>query len=325
MPRHGQLKWSELKVGLVVTVALVMVVIAIMNMSHGLNFINRQPELRALVDHTQGLKVGGPVRMNGVDVGNVRSIGIAKDSNAVEIVFSVHRTVLPHLREDATVNIRPLGLLGDKYLDLAPGSANKAALPSNQVLHGHAEADFTGLASGAENTLDRLNTAIGDLQRILTKVSDGQGTVGKLVTDASLYDRSQRVMEKLESISEKSIDVLDRVERGEGTIGKLVSNDEFYRRASRALNDLSQLAGRLNNQDGTLSKLSDPTLYHRLDYLTKRGEELLNKIQNGDGTIGKLVNQDELYIRSEKLLTELETLVADVRKNPTKYFKLSLF
>jgi phospholipid/cholesterol/gamma-HCH transport system substrate-binding protein len=52
---------------------------------------------------------------------------------------------------------------------------------------------------------------------------------------------------------------------------------------------------------------------------------LLNKIQNGDGTIGKLVNQDELYIRSEKLLTELETLVADVRKNPTKYFKLSLF
>ena len=78
MPRHGQLKWSELKVGLVVTVALVMVVIAIMNMSHGLNFINRQPELRALVDHTQGLKVGGPVRMNGVDVGNVRSIGIAR-------------------------------------------------------------------------------------------------------------------------------------------------------------------------------------------------------------------------------------------------------
>ena len=107
MPRHGQLKWSELKVGLVVTVALVMVVIAIMNMSHGLNFINRQPELRALVDHTQGLKVGGPVRMNGVDVGNVRSIGIAKDSNAVEIVFSVQRTVLPHLREDATVNVRP--------------------------------------------------------------------------------------------------------------------------------------------------------------------------------------------------------------------------
>jgi phospholipid/cholesterol/gamma-HCH transport system substrate-binding protein len=105
----------------------------------------------------------------------------------------------------------------------------------------------------------------------------------------------------------------------------LVSNDEFYRRASRALNDLSQLASRLNNQEGTLSKLSDPTLYHRLDYLTKRGEELLNKIQNGDGTIGKLVNQDELYIRSEKLLTELETLVADVKKNPTKYFKLSLF
>lgn len=325
MARYDQVKWSQLKVGLVVSIALVMVIIAVMNMSHGLNIVNRQPELRAVVDHTQGLKVGGPVRLNGVDIGNVRTIGIARESNNVEIVFSIQRSVLAHLREDATVNIRPLGLLGDKYLDLSAGSPTKPTLPPNQVLHGHAETDFTGLASGAENTMDRLNTALGDLQRILTKVSEGQGTVGKLVTDPSLFERSQRVMEKLEAASDKSIDVLDRVERGQGTIGKLVSDDEFYRRASRALNELSQLAGRLNNQDGTLAKLSDPTLYHRLDYLTKRGEALLNKIENGNGTIGKLVNQDELYERSEKLLTELETLVADVKKNPTKYFKLSLF
>jgi phospholipid/cholesterol/gamma-HCH transport system substrate-binding protein len=91
------------------------------------------------------------------------------------------------------------------------------------------------------------------------------------------------------------------------------------------LNDLGQLASRLNNQNGTLAKLSDPTLYRRLDGLTTRGEQLLNKIQNGDGTIGKLVNEDELYTRADKLLTELETLVTDVKQHPAKYFKLSLF
>lgn len=325
MQRHGQLKWSQVKIGLVVSVALAMMIITIMNMSHGLNFISRQSELHALVDHTQGLKVGGPVRLNGVDVGNVRAIGIAKDSNAVEIVFSIQRSVVSHLHDDAAVTIRPLGLLGDKYLDLSPGSATKPPLPFNQILHGQAGTDFTGLASGAENTLERLNAAIGDLQRILAKVSEGQGTAGKLFIDASLYERSQRVMEKLETVSEKSIGVLSKVERGEGTVGQLVSNEEFYRRANRALNDLSQLASRLNNQDGTLAKLSDPTLYHRLDHLTTRGEELLSKIQNGDGTIGKLVNQDELYTRADKLLTELETLVADVKQHPGKYFKLSLF
>lgn len=325
MQRYGQLKWSQVKIGLLVSVALTMMIITIMNMSHGLNFLSRQAELHAIVDHTQGLKIGGPVRLNGVDVGNVRTIGIAKDSNAVEILFAIQQSALAHLHEDASVTIRPLGLLGDKYLDLSPGSASKPSLPLNQVLHGRAEADLTGLASGAESTLERLNTAIGDLQRILTKVGEGQGTAGKLLSDADLYERSQRVMEKLETASDKSIGILSKVERGEGTLGQLVSNQDFYRRANQALNDLSQLASRLNNQDGTLAKLSDPTLYRRLDDLTTRGGQLLSKMQNGEGTIGKLVNQDELYIRSDKLLTELETLVADVKQHPGKYFKLSLF
>ena len=325
MQQYGQLKWSQVKIGLVVTVALAMMIIAIMNMSHGLTFISRQTELHAVVNHTQGLKVGGPVRLNGVDVGNVRTIGIAKTSTAVEIVFSVQRSVVGHLHDDAVVTIRPLGLLGDKYLDLSPGSPSNPPLRFDQVLHGLADPGLTGLASDAENTLERLNTAIGDLQRILAKVAEGEGTAGKLFSDASLYEHSQRVMEKLETVSEKSIGVLSKVERGEGTLGQLVSNQDFYRRANQALNDLSQLASRLNNHNGTLAKLADPTLYRRLDELTTRGEQLLSKIQNGEGTIGKLVNQDDLYTRSDKLLTELETLVADVKQHPAKYFKLSLF
>jgi phospholipid/cholesterol/gamma-HCH transport system substrate-binding protein len=325
MTRYSQLKWSELKVGLVVAVALVMLIMAILNMSHGLSFISRQAELRAMVDHTHGLKVGGPVRMNGVDVGNVRRIGIANDSNTVEILFSIQRSVLDHLRQDAAVHIRPLGLLGDKYLDLSPGSASKPPLPLNQTLYGQAEADLTGLASGAENTLEHLNTAIGDLERILVQLGEGQGTAGKLLSDTSLYEHSQRALEKLETVVDKSIGVLSKVEKGEGTVGKLVSSEDFYRRADRALDDLSHLIGRLDNQNGTLAKLADPTLYRRLDDFTMRGEQLLNKIQNGEGTIGKLVNQDELYTRADKLLTELEVLVADVKQHPGKYFKLSLF
>ena len=325
MERHGRLQWSQLKIGLVVSIALVMLVIAVMNMSHGLTFISRAPELHAVVDHTQGLKVGGPVRLNGVDVGNVRSIGIAKESNNVEIVFSIQRPVLDHLHEDASVSIRALGLLGDKFLDLSPGSISTPPLPVGRVLVGRAEADVTGLAAGAGNTLEHLNTAIRDLQRILAQIGEGQGTAGKLLTDADLYERSQRVMENLETASEKSIGVLRKVERGEGSLGRLVASEELYQRAYRALEDLSELARRLNNQNGTLAKLSDPTLYRRLNDLTARGEQLLHKIQQGEGTIGKLVNQDELYTRADKLLTELETLVADVKVHPTKYFKLSLF
>jgi phospholipid/cholesterol/gamma-HCH transport system substrate-binding protein len=85
------------------------------------------------------------------------------------------------------------------------------------------------------------------------------------------------------------------------------------------------LTSRLNNQNGTLAKLAEPVLYARIENLTTRGEQLLSKVEQGEGTIGKLVTRDELYQRADKLLTEVESFVADVKKNPTKYFKFSVF
>jgi phospholipid/cholesterol/gamma-HCH transport system substrate-binding protein len=303
-----------------------MLVVMIMNLEEGMGLISNQTQFRALIDHTQGLKVGGPVRLNGVDVGNVRRIGIAKDMPQVEIVFSVASHVAPHIHEDASVSIRALGLLGDKFLDIVPGTPSKPLLRRDGILPGKAEPDMTGLASDASVTFGNINAAIADIQRLLGNLTEGQGTAGKLMTDPALYDRSQRVLEKLDRASEKSIDLLGKVERGEGTIGQLITDKEIYTRANRALKELSDLTNRLGNQNGTLVKLTDPLLYRRLDNLTSRGEQLLSKLESGDGsTIGKLVSRDELYTRMDKLLTEVEDLVADVKKHPTKYFKFSVF
>jgi phospholipid/cholesterol/gamma-HCH transport system substrate-binding protein len=325
MPPSPPLKWSKVKIGLVVVLALAMLVIMIMNLEEGMGLVSRQTRFRAVVDHTQGLKVGGPVRLNGVDVGNVRKIGIAKDDAKVEILFSVTTHVAPHIRTDASVSIRPLGLLGDKFLDILPGTSSQAPMPPDGMLMGKAEPDVSGLASDASATFGNINAALQDIQRLLAGLNQGQGTAGKLMTDPGLYDHSQRVLEKLDLASDKSIALLSKVEHGEGTIGQLMTDKEVYARANRVLKELSELTSRLNNQNGTLVKLSDPMLYSRLDNLTARGELLLNKVEHGNGTIGKLVNRDELYTRVDKLLTEVEDLVADVKKHPTKYFKFSVF
>jgi phospholipid/cholesterol/gamma-HCH transport system substrate-binding protein len=104
-----------------------------------------------------------------------------------------------------------------------------------------------------------------------------------------------------------------------------VSDPELYTRATKVVKELTDLVARLNNQNGTLVKLSDPTFYTRLESLTRRGEGLLRRIETGEGTIGKLVTDDELYTRADKLLMDLESLIADVKAHPTKYFRFSLF
>ncbi len=306
-------------------VGIGLLVAAIINLEHGVELLARQTEYRAVVDHTQNLKVGGPVRMNGVGIGNVRAIALAKDAPRVIITFTVSRGVASHIREDASVRIRPMGLLGDKFLEILPGTPSKPAMAPGTQLSGVADVDINLLAAGVTGTITHVNTAIREIQRILVSLSNGQGTAGKLLTDPTLYDSSKVVIEKLDAASDKSIALLDRVERGEGTIGKLISDRGMYDRVNKAVQELTQLAERLNNKNGTLAKLAEPGLYQRLDSLTRRGNALFTGLERGEGTIGKLVTEDELYIRMDTLLTDMEDLVADLKKNPSKYYSFSVF
>ena len=325
MTRQARLNWARVKVGALVVVALAILSAVILNLEEGMGLLGRKTTFRAVVDHTQGLKIGSPVRMNGVDIGNVHTIAIANNSPQVEITFTVRAHVAPHIRQDASISIRALGLLGDKYLEVLPGSASLPPLPVGSTLAGRAESDISHLATNATGTIDKVNAALEQLQAALTAITNGQGTTGKLVNDPDLYNKSRAAVDKLEQVTDKSLSLLGKVERGEGTAGKLIADQELYARANAAVAALNELATKLNKPDGTLTKLADPALYERLEDLTSRGETLLTKVEHGEGTMGKLVTRDDLYARTDKLLTEVEELVADVKKNPKKYFKFSVF
>src|SRR5439155_17094211 len=88
-----------------------------------------------------------------------------------------------HIREDASVVIRPMGLLGDKFVEILPGTPSKPPLAPGGVLVGQAEADIGGIAAGATTTIENVNAAIKDIQRVLLAINQGEGTAGKLLTD----------------------------------------------------------------------------------------------------------------------------------------------
>jgi phospholipid/cholesterol/gamma-HCH transport system substrate-binding protein len=325
MARQSDVGWSQVKIGLLVVCALAILGYMILNLEEGMGLVQHKTTFRAMVDNTQGLKIGGPVRMNGVDIGNIRGIRIAGQTAQVELKFTVQRDVAVHIKQDASIRIRALGLLGDKFLEIVPGSADQPALAPDSVIIGKNELDVTDLASTASATIEKVNAALDEMQQALKAITQGQGTTGKLVNDPELFDRSKQVLEKIDRASDKGLALLDKVENGDGTVGKLMTDKELYVRAATAVRDLQELTKKLNNQNGTLAKLTEPDLYAKLDRLSSRSDQLFNKIERGEGTVGKLVTSDELYQRTDKLLTEVEEFVAEIKKNPKKYFKLSVF
>jgi len=326
MRPRAQVRWLQLKVGLVIIAAVAGILVAIMNLNEGMGLFRQQATFRALVDDSHGIKVGAPVRLNGVDTGNVIRIAIDSSSGKVSLTFTINQDIVPLLRRDAAVLIRPMGLLGDKYLELLPGTPKEPPLQNGSVLTGQAESDITSLADSATVTLENVDRSLKDLQSILTGLKEGKGTAGKLVTDPALFDHTTTLLRKAEAVSDKATQLLARIEKGEGTLGRLVMDRSFYDRAAAAVDELQKVAALLNRPDGSLGRLArDPSLYQRLDSITTKSEVLVERIERGDGTLGKLVTQDQLYQRADKVLTEMENLLADVRKNPTKYFKFSVF
>src|SRR5438132_12441886 len=93
MRPRAQVRWLQLKVGLVILVAIAGTLVAVMNLNEGMGLFGGRATFRALVEDSHGIKVGAPVRLNGVDTGNMIRIAIDSSSDKVSLTYTVHRAI----------------------------------------------------------------------------------------------------------------------------------------------------------------------------------------------------------------------------------------
>lgn len=127
---------QEIKVGLMVLVALIVLVIGLMWLSG--QTLRRQGVLVPVRFETaSGLTAGDPVHISGVSMGRVASVDL-EAVGRVLVRLEVAERVRP--RTDATAAVRALDFLGAKYVDYQPGTAPEL-LPSGSLIEGSGEAD----------------------------------------------------------------------------------------------------------------------------------------------------------------------------------------
>jgi phospholipid/cholesterol/gamma-HCH transport system substrate-binding protein len=350
MPSQKELRWSQLKVGILTLCALAALtaIIFILSGSTG-GLFTRKLTLRAYFANANGLKVGAPVTLDGVTIGNVVSVHIipSREPNAVEVKSRVGEKHISALHTDSTITIDQAGVLGDSFIDISSAHATGPAPADNAELRVSNKAGLQDvIGSSAESIqsitevihkvgklVDTLNNGdgaaamflndpalakkitrtINQLQAMTENISSGKGSVGKLVMDDELYNQANSTIAKLN-------DIVTRLDNGEGSAGKLLKDEALYKNLNAALTNTNELLGGINAGKGSLGKLAkDPALANKVEETVTHLNVLLKGINEGKGTLGQIAQNKSLYDNLDKTLNDTGQLITAIRKDPKTY------
>ena len=356
MPSQKELKWSQLRVGLTVIFASLTLALLLFLISGPSGFFSKRITLKSYFDNASGLRKGAPVRLSGVDIGNVTAIQVVPDKDKqitpVEVIMKVSPKYGFNLRKDSVTALDTAGVLGETYLDIDSSQAVAPPAQDGDTLPTHVHPDFNEVVRSSESTLQNMDALLKRADRILAFAESGKGSLGKMIYDPLLYDRLSQTVTEFKGI-------VDEVAQGQGSLGKLINNNDAYNKFVASLDKINMVTEDLQAGKGTAGKfLKDPTLYNNandtianlkkvtedinagkgtLGKLTK-DEELAKKIDTtisklaaltsdleaGRGTVGKLFKDDALYNNANQMLTETQNLIKAVRENPKKYLSIKL-
>ena len=178
-------KKIEFKIGLFVFIGIVILTIFVLLIGD-IQTWNQGYNIVVKYTFINGVKVGAPVRFAGVDVGEVKEIRIVTDTKnqktTVDIVAWLKKDVA--IPSDSSIWVNTLGLLGEKYIEIMPGTNYASVLKSNDTISGVDPIPMHEVFRNVKDIVDSLSESI-------SRIKNKEGTVGKLLYDDALYNELQ--------------------------------------------------------------------------------------------------------------------------------------
>jgi phospholipid/cholesterol/gamma-HCH transport system substrate-binding protein len=319
MKRSTFITWDQLKVGAIILLAIVVLFVAILKLDTAVGLFTKRYELVALLNNASGLRVGGSVTVAGQLAGTVKSIEflpVDEDTlRNLRVVFEIDEDLKEQVRENSQAKLKTLGLLGDKILDINPGTPQFKTLAEHDTITVAPTLDYEQVIAQAAGAVDDMVGLTSDLREITGGIVRGEGTLGQLVTNRSLYTQ-------LETTLEGTNRMLTRLQAPNGTFARILDDPTLYNNLTQMIASVDTLVGKVSSNNGTVGQmLSDTTLYKNLVGITQSSDSLLKLLTQGNGAPAKLLRDPVLYDNLLKMTTDLNALIEDFRKNPRKYIK----
>ena len=276
----------EIIVGLIIVLAVAIIILGntiFTEHKHKNDYYN----INVTFTQVGGLETGSNVYVNGVRAGEVNSIRLIK--KYVEVIISLSKDV--PLYKSSQIYVQENGLMGERNIFITQGDSNK-------ILNNYDDLRGFYLA-GIHETVTDLNYVIKDLQNIfntfsandLNTIRDNMTKLDLLLTNVNLlFEKDGKIPY-----------ILDKTDDAISSVDSLIDNNS------------PKIQTLINETNQQISSLD--ILLNNLNMLTVQ-------LQNPNSDFGKLTTQDTLYNKLNKTVTNLDSLIKDVKKNPGKYFSI---
>jgi phospholipid/cholesterol/gamma-HCH transport system substrate-binding protein len=310
--------------------------------------------LKTYMEDSAGMATNAPVRLNGILVGHIGTVtlsGSRDRMHTVDIDMVIQEKYLDQIPEDSRAAISSANLLGDKYINITRGTHPKHVEPGGQI-DALATQDIPEVIAQSSLLLGQFQTIMGRIDGLLAIVENGQGNIGKLLKDDSLYDRANATVGEVQQLVkdvkdsngtishllyddtlyndirrpiQRLDDMLAQIQQGKGSAGKLINDPALYDEARQSIAEAKQLLTNLNSGKGTAGKfLTDDQIYTQLNLIEAKVTTAIDKINAGQGTIGQLMVNPQLYDSLNGTAREVQSLIKDMHANPKKFLTIKL-
>lgn len=283
---------NNIKLGIFVMAGLVLLIIGLYIIGKNQSLFGAKYRFRARFRDVSGLMPGNNVRYSGIQAGTVKSVDIVNDTT-IEVVFYIDKGTQAFIRKNARVAIGNEGLMGNKVLNIYPGSSDAPMAEENDLLLVRQGADVTDVMETLYSTNDNLHEISEQLLSTLKRINNSSA-LWELLNDSTLPDNVRISLVNIKNASNNIVsasasldDVVQGIQNGEGVAGLLLKDttakqnlSEAIAHINRASSEASSLVVRLDKMVADVQEEPDGSAIGLLLKDTSAATSINKSLQN---------------------------------------------
>ena len=338
MPRTTQkLSISELRVGIFMFAALAVFGFLIINSSGNFNPFEKKLRLKARFASADGLRPNADVQLAGISIGKVEDVKFLTpekpDGDRIEATLAIAlvldgKPMDELIRTDSTAQLIGTSVLGnEKTINITPGTPKGTPVDANTILASSSAISMNQLTATGNDLLKQINTMAIPANEILNKANKGDGTLGRIINDESLYKSLDGAVAETRETMVRLQTTIDKINAGKGSAGKLVNDPQLYDSLNKTVSHLEAISSDIRSGKGSAGKfVSDDAMYvetraaindlrtsiAKFNSIADDIKVVTNDLKDGKGSAGKLLKDEKLYDEARDAISRFNSTTARI-------------